>query len=389
MASSSNQRRITNASNASTNVAGGSSGKLYTKVLDFLEQSPSGIIDWCPKDISDELGLNVNSVRWVVRKLLKNNKVVSIPKGKFHYYRATKRCDDDVSRLMRTFPLRPERYELHGLTLKLTSEKLGEKMFKKEITNAIPLGGMVRCGWKGIAGVGTRETRFQLSRGCLMVWCGCTNMPFDYEGFVTWLARVDGFLAAKGWPRIEGNLEHWELVQFGISKDYRMNQANKLLQSVSLKGTWEWLAEVYEKKMPGGETVLRSGLHSNDAQTLASMVGLMNGDISRVQAEDLLRTTADAQNNNTRYIQEVVKGVQKVRQDLSSGKARASSNSDDESFLLGRIEQKIDDLTSVIETFAKGQEKLVDALGKLFTQKQPENVEQPTSKAPNDFGMVV
>lgn len=387
MASSSNQRRSTNTSNTSTNIAGKSSGKIYTKILAFLEQPPSGIIDWCPKDISDELGLNYNSVRWEVRKLLRDHKVFVIPKGKFTYYRATKRCADDVSRLMRTFPLRPERYELHGLTLKLASQKLGEKTFEKAITNTIPLGGMVRCGWKGIGGVGTRETTFQLSRGCLMVWCGCTNLPFDYEGFVTWLARVDGFLAAKGWPRVEGNLEHWELVQFGVSRDYRMNQANKLLQSVSLKGTWEWLAEVYEKKMPGGETVLRSGLHSNDAQTLASMVGLMNGDISRVQAEDLLRTTACAQNNNTRYIQEVVKGVQKVRQDLSS-KARANSSEDD-SFLLGRIEQKIDDLTCAIETFAKGQEKLVDALGKLFTQKQPENVEQPTSKAPNDFGMVV
>jgi hypothetical protein len=369
-------------------------------VLKFLERCPEGRTDWSPKDISAELKVNYSSVRSVCRILLKDNKVVALPKGQFTEYRATKLARDDVARLMAAYPIGGERYKMHGISLSLFAEKLGKSTFGETICNKLPLGGMVRTRWAGIAGVGTRETSFQLSKGCLMVYCGCTNMPMDYDEFVAWLARVDGFLIAKGWPRIEGNLELWESKQLGFSNDYRLKEANGLVKAVSLKGIWAWYAEVYEKKMPNGETVLRAGVHTNDSQTLASVVGLMNGDISRVQAEDLLRQTTAAQNNNTKYLQETVRAVGKVREDIAKGKAgRATAADDDTAFLLGRIEQKVDSLTASIENLAAEQrtanrinEKLVDAVVKLATPaaKTPDSPQQqPQRPPPDNLGMVV
>ena len=382
MSGSSHSRRSvaftnTNTTNTSTNTRAPPRGRLYNKVLRFLERSPEGRSDWTPKEIAAELKANYSSVRWVCAQLLAQNKVVRLPKGQFTEYRATKVMHDDISRLMATYPTGGERYKFHGITLSLFAEKLGKKTFPEAVTNTIPLGGMVRARLAGNGGVGTRETSFQLSKGCLMVWCGCTNKPMDYDDFITWLAKVDGFLTAKGWPRIEGNLELWESKQFGFSNDYRLKEVNGLVKAVSLKGIWAWYAEVYEKKMPNGETVLRAGVHSTESQTLASIVGMMNGDISRVQAEDLLRQTTQAQNNNTKFLQETVKAVGKVREDIAKGKAgRTAASDEDTSFLLGRLEQKVDDLTSSVEALVREQrvaiklnERLVDALGQLLNVK--------------------
>ncbi len=284
--------------NTSSNTAAHPRRKLYWQVLKFLEQTRDGRTDWSPKDIADELKANYSSVRFECRELFRHNMVVAIPKGKFTEYRASKIAHDDISRLKNAYPTTGERPKFHGLTLKLTADKLGKTTFDKAITNTIPLGGVVRAKMRGVAGVGTRETSFQLSKACLMIYCSCTNMPMDYDDFVTWLARVDGFLESKGWPRLMHNLELWVSRQFGFSKDYKLREANGLVRSVSLKGMWEWYAEVYEKKMPNGETVLRAGVHSTEEQTMASIVGMMSGDISRVYAEDLLRQTTEAQNIN-------------------------------------------------------------------------------------------
>ncbi len=369
-------------------------------MLKFLENAKDGRTDWSPKDISDELKANYSSVRWMCRQLFKNNMVVAIPKGKFTEYRASKIAHDDISRLKSAYPTTGERPKFHGLVLKLTADKLGKETFDKAITNTIPLGGVVRAHMKGVAGVGTRETSFQLSKACLMIYCGCTNMPMDYDDFVTWIARVDGFLESRGWPRLMNNLELWVSRQFGFSSDYKLKEANGLVKSVSLKGMWGWYAEVYEKKMPNGETVLRAGVHSNEEQTMAAVIGMMNGDISRVYAEDLLRQTTEAQNNNTKYLQETVKAVGKVRDDIAKGKAgKPAAADDDTSFLLGRIEQKVDNLTASIENLAAEQrtanrinEKLVDAITKLAQPavKTPDNTEQqPQRRPPDNLGMVV
>ncbi|MDD2778021.1 MAG: hypothetical protein PHI16_03910, partial [Methanocellales archaeon] len=325
----------------------------------------------------------------------RHNMVVAIPKGKFTEYRASKIAHDDISRLKSAYPITGERPKFHGLTLKLTAEKLGKLTFEKAITNTLPLGGVVRAKMRGVAGVGTRETSFQLSKACLMVYCSCTNMPMDYDDFVTWLARVDGFLESKGWPRLMHNLELWVSRQFGFSNDYKLREANGLVRSVSLKGMWEWYAEVYEKKMPNGETVLRAGVHSTEEQTMASIVGMMSGDISRVYAEDLLRQTTEAQNINTRYLQETVKAVGKVRDVLAKGKV---GSDDDTSFLLGRLEQKIDDIEERVDKLTLGQsqnnslterlvavlERLTNLENKAVPQQQPQQQQQ--SQAPSSLG---
>jgi hypothetical protein len=71
-------RKGANVTNASANA--------YGCILDFLESRPSSDVYWCPKIIAEELGLNVSTVRWVLKKLLDDSKVFWIPKGRVHLY---------------------------------------------------------------------------------------------------------------------------------------------------------------------------------------------------------------------------------------------------------------------------------------------------------------
>jgi hypothetical protein len=281
------------------------SANAYYNVLDFLEQKPSSDAYWCPKLIAEELSLNCNTVRWALKQLLKDNKVFWIPKGKVHLYASSRRFSDDFSRLMKLHPSK-NRYEIHGLTLKITAESLGQKAF----ANAIPVGGVVRDGWKGIGGQGTGETRFQLSAKSLMVWGSFTNLSLDFDRFLVWLARVDGFLAARKWPRIEGQLKLWVVCQFGLNKDYRRFRADGLVKAFSLQSFEDWFARVYDKGLPSGEHVLRAEVHSNqEERSLDQMIALMNGDLSVVESNNLLRTVTEAANNNTKALGEVIKRI--------------------------------------------------------------------------------
>lgn len=287
-----------------TNTTNTSANAYYT-VLDFLEQKPSSDAYWGPKLIAEELGLNCNTVRWALKQLLKDNKVFWIPKGKIHLYASSRRFSDDFSRLMKLHPPK-DRYEIHGLTLKITAESLDKKAF----ANAIPVGGVVRDGWKGVGGAGTGETRFQLSAKCLMVWGSFTNLSLDFDRFLVWLARVDGFLAARKWPRIEGQLQLWVVCQFGLNKDYRRFRADGLVKAFSLQSFEDWFARVYNKELPSGEHVLRAEVHSNhEERSLDQMIALMNGDLSVVEANNLLRTVTEATNNNTKALGEVIKRI--------------------------------------------------------------------------------
>jgi hypothetical protein len=286
-----------NATNTSANA--------YCVVLDFLEQRPSIDAYWCPKLIAEELGLNFNTVRWALRRLLRDNKVFWIPKGKVHLYASSRRFSDDFSRLMKLHPPK-NRYEIHGLTLKITAESLG----MKALANAIPVGGVVRDSWKGVGGDGTGETRFQLSARSLVVYGSFTNLSLDFDRFLVWLARVDGFLAARKWPRIEGQLKLWVVCQFGLNKDFRRFRADGLVKAFSLQSFQDWFARVYDKELPDGEHVLRAEVHSNsEERSLDQMIALMNGDLSVVEANNLLRIVTEATNNNTKALGEVIKRI--------------------------------------------------------------------------------
>ncbi len=289
-----------NVTNASTNA--------YGYILDFLESRPSSDAYWCPTVIAKELRLNVSTVRWALKKLLDANKVFWIPKGKVHLYASTRRFSDDFTRLMKLHPP-TERYEIHGLTLKITAESLGKTSF----ANAIPVGGVLRDGWKGVGGAGTGETCFQLSADTLMVYGSFTNLSLDFDRFLVWLARVDGFLAARKWPRIDGNLRLWVVCQFGLNRDYRRFRVDGLVRSISLQSFQDWFARIYDKELANGERVLRVEVHSNhEGRSLDQLIGLMNGDLSVVEVTNLLRTVTEASNNNTRALAEVVKRVGKL-----------------------------------------------------------------------------
>lgn len=155
--------------------------------------------------------------------------------------------------------------------------------------------------------------RFQLSAGTLMVYGSFTNLSLDFDRFLVWLARVDGFLAARKWPRIDGNLRFWVVCQFGLNRDYRRFRADGLVKSISLQSFQDWFARIYDKELPGGEHVLRVEVHSNhEERSLDQMIALMNGDLSVVEVTKLLRTVTEASNNNTRALAEVVKRVGKL-----------------------------------------------------------------------------
>ena len=252
------------------------------------------------------------TVRCVIKHLKDQNKVFFIPKGKIHLYAATKRASDDFNRLIKIHALQSnnkELYQIHGLTLKLTSQALGKPL----IDNATPVGGsgVVRGGW-GVGGSGVGETSFQLSFETLMVYGSFSNASLDFDGFMVWLARVDGFLISKGWPRIEGNMQFWVVSQYGLNKDYAVFRNDSPTNAVSLKGFEKWFARVYDKKMPDGSHVLRDEVHSREEQSLTNFLMQAGGNMTNAQVMTMVQTVASALNNNTNQIVDVVKVLAKL-----------------------------------------------------------------------------
>jgi hypothetical protein len=166
-----------------------------------------------------------------------------------------------------------------------------------------------------------------LSGGTLMVYGSFTNLSLDFDRFLVWLARVDGFLAARQWPRIDGNLRLWVVCQFGLNRDYRRFRVDGLVKSVSLQSFQDWFARVYDKDLPGGERVLRVEVHSNhEERSLEQLIALMNGDLSVVEVTNLLRTVTEASNNNTRALAEVVKRVGKLNDAVAASSFEGVKN---------------------------------------------------------------
>jgi hypothetical protein len=389
-----------NTSNTSANTCAGGSGRrkanAYTVVLDFLDNRPIEKRGVSPVEIAAETGLNYSTVRGAIAELVRDDKIYGIPRGKFVEYQSNRGLHDEFSRLIKTFPPnQKERYHVHGLTMKLTAQQLGLKTFPasvvRDISNTSPLGGgggvhrsgRVRVGFKGSAGLGTGETSFQLSKRTLMVWCSCTNLSMDFDAFMVWLSRVDGFLAAKNWPRLDGNLRNWHIVQFGLNKDRRAWTANKLVKSVTLQGFESWYAEIYEKKLPSGKEVLRTGIHSTDDKTtMYEMVGLLNGDLSRVQAEQALEGNTDALNTTRAVLGEVCKQVGQLKDKLYKSPAlKMAGQSDDQTELLKGIAALLTGLTQKVCDLDK--KVTMQELAQQQPQQQPS---QPQDvKGPGDY----
>lgn len=274
-----------NAANALTNAE--------YKVLSFLEAQPE---EWTPSQITKELKpMPAGTVRWALKKLNERGKVFFRPEGCTHLYAATIRFTDDFNRLFKAHGTQ-NRYEIHGLSLKLTGN----------FANIIPQGGVVRDKFKYYGG----STSFQLSRETFMVWGSFTSRPLDYDRFVLWLAAVDGYCRARGWPVIEGNIKLWTVVQYGFNRDWKRFRNDSPTRCVSLQGFRSWFARVYEKE---GLGVLREEIHSRDERSLEQFVGLCDGSMTSVQVMQHLELVTRSLNTSIAINTDMVKVVSKLR----------------------------------------------------------------------------
>jgi len=319
---------------------------VYDLVLNFLETSPlSGSLDFYPAKIASELGLNPSSVRGVLKEMLKDHKVMVYPKGREHYYCATKRYSDEFTRLMKIYPV-SERWELHGLTLKLKAEDLGLDQF----TNTLPVGGVIQeQGWAGVGGQYTGETSFQLSRCTLMVYISCSKAPMDYDGWMLWLKQVDGYLCAKQWPRLLGeNFRFWVQCQTGLNHDHQKIRVDSYVQAVSLQVFDEFFARVYGKKLANGKEVVREEIHVNNEQNLEKLLLGLSGSMHSVMVDNKVEGAAEAVNNNTATLQEQKRKLIDIDRKLDSLKKDGVSNVDSKSIdgSIYGLEFKLDSLRS-------------------------------------------
>ena len=270
-----------NMSNASTNAS--------YRVLSFLEAQPE---EWVVKEIARELRMPRGTVSWVLSNLKKQGKVFYRPVGKVHFYAATRRFSDDFNRLFKAYKTK-RAYEIHGLTLKL----------KGGFTNLIPVGGgVIRDRMPFYGGM----TSFQLSRETFMVWGGFSDRPLDFDRFVLWLAWLDGCCAVRGWPRFEGNMGDWSVVQYGLNRDWKRFRNDSPTHCVSLQGFKLWFARCYEKERLG---VMREEIHSREERSLEEFIQLVDGSMTSVQVMNFLELVVRALNTSHVVNQDLVKRI--------------------------------------------------------------------------------
>ena len=317
---------------------------VYDLVLNFLETSPlSGSLDFYPAKIASELELNPSTVRGVLKEMLKDHKVMVYPKGREHYYCATKRYSDEFTRLMKIYPV-SERWELHGLTLKLEAKELGLQCFP----NTLPVGGIIKeKGWVGVGGQGTGETSFQLSRCTLMVYISCSLAPLDYDGWLLWLKQVDGYLCAKQWPRLLGeNFRFWVQCQTGLNHDHQKVRIDSYVRAVSLQVFDEFFARVYGKKLANGQDVVREEIHVNGEKNLEKLLQGLSGSMHSVMVDNKVEGAAEAVNNNTAALGDQGRKLRDIEKKLDSLKANGvvGESSKDIDGSIYNLEFKLDSL---------------------------------------------
>jgi len=294
---------VCNARNASCNA--------QYKVSEFLESRPIGDEQWCPKKIAKALDIPDGTVRSALKRLKDKGKVAWFPKGIIHLYASTKKTSDDFNRLFKVHGT-GKRYEIHGLTLKLEAKNTGVEDFTEFMCNRVPGGGQtlvsnaVVLDSFGVKDKG--QTSFQLWRSTLMVYCGCSLKPMDYDGFLLWLARVDGWLNCRKWPSIEANLNRWMVVQYGLNDDHKVFRNDSPTRACSIKGFESWFARVYEKEGRG----LRNEIHGTDEKSLEEFVMLASGSMTSVQVMQYLQMVVQSLNTSQAWNQEIAKKVGKL-----------------------------------------------------------------------------
>ena len=286
-----------------TNTSNGFSNTCL-RLLNYMEARTDEIT---PSQLAKELALPGGTVRWGLQKLHRSGKVIQRRVGIYSFYCASKQFSDDFTRLYKMHGA-TEKYQIHGLTLKLEGD------FSSFFTNTIPLGGAPIFG-RGSGGVdrwcvpylGKRWVSFQLSRATLMCWVDCSLAPLDYDEFLLFMCFVDGHLAGRGLPTMRVNLEGWRVVQYGLNKDYRVFRNDSPTRAVSLKGFSDWFARCYEKKFPDGSTRLREEFHGAEPKSIEEFVGLISGGLTSTQILNAIYVYAQGVNSLQRQVSELVK----------------------------------------------------------------------------------
>jgi len=297
------------------------SDNAYYTVLYFLEGQPIGNEYWCPKNIAQHLNnirkyhIAESTVRGVLKKLRSEGKVFCVEKGKIHLYASSRRFTDDFNYMFKNFGVRyqkTERYQIHGLNLQLEAQSLGIDNFK----NALPLGGLawddkqqkVSDFWVFDGG----KTTVQLYRGLLVVQVNCSGCPMDLDRFVGWLAQLDGWLLAKHWPRVQGNLHLWRVVQYGLNQDYLKMSFDKPSVAITLQGFRNWFYRVYDKTLDDGSKVTRSEIHSKESVEVPAFLSLASGSMSYVQVMNLVQGTVHQMDNAVNRIGDIERAMSRM-----------------------------------------------------------------------------
>lgn len=256
----------------------------YSIILAFLEGQDE---EWTPTTISRELKIPRGTVNAALFKARKLGTVICRKVGKYAFYSATKRQTDDFLKLFKKYPTK-ERYQIHGLTLKLNDDF-------QSIINKWPLGGERRLGviqWFVLWG--ECKVSFQLSRETLMVYGKFGESPLDYDGWLLFLAFTEGVLVSRGLPGIRGRLGRWEVRQYGFNQDWRRFRNDSPTNCVSMQGFDLWFARVYDKKSLG---VLREEIHSREVKSLDEFCALVGESLSATRALNFLDTVALSMNS--------------------------------------------------------------------------------------------
>jgi hypothetical protein len=288
-----------NTSNGFSNTCG--------RLLDYMETRREEVT---PSQLAKELALPGGTVRWNLQKLHKSGKVIQRRVGIYSFYCASKQFSDDFTRLYKMHGA-TEKYQVHGLTLKLEGD------FSNYLSNTIPLGGAPIFGSvvRWFVGYLGRRVSFQLSRGVLMCWVDCSLAPLDYDEFLLFLCFVDGHLAGVGLPTMRGDLGGWRVVQYGLNKDYRVFRNDSPTSAVSLKGFSDWFARCYEKKFPDGSTKLREELHGTEPKRLEDFVGLISGGLTSVQILNAIYVYAQGVNSLQHQVSELIKRFDRLERE--------------------------------------------------------------------------
>lgn len=294
-----------NGCNASANAS-------WYVVLDFLQNRPKGDEWFCPKVLASKKYLNIpeGTVRRSLKILLEKRLVLRMDKGRLHFYAAARLMDGDFNRLIHAYGT-SNKWQVHGLTLKLQAKDVDLEDFSQLIANARPLGGE---GWVVRESYGVRDkglTSFQLSRETLMVWCGCSLEPMDYDRFCLWLKGLDMWLLCHGWARIEGNLRKWSVVEFGLNDDFKVVRVDKGI-CVTLKSFQGFLARIYDKPELG-ENIVRQEVHVREERALEDMLGLVSGGMNYAQTMGSLGLIANSLDNNNATQRDMVRAIGQLK----------------------------------------------------------------------------